>query len=82
MPSSSPVLVSPPVQSSPRKRPLLRRMMTIDMTELTLEGIPFESATYENEIRIREILRDNPPLSPRLPDVEFDFTLEKTVLGR
>ena len=82
MPSSSPVPALPPVQSSPRKRPLLRRMMTIDLTELTLEGIPFESATYENEIRIREILRDNPPLSPRLPDVEFDFTLEKTVLGR
>eukprot|EP00795_Rhopilema_esculentum_P013990 gene13990-4956_t len=82
--TESEVSVSPPVQTPTRttRRPMLRRMMTIDMTELTLEGIPFESSTYDLEMHIREILRDNPPLSPRLPDVNFDFSLEKTVLRR
>jgi len=79
-----PVPTSAPSSSPPRMRrkPLLRRMMTIDMTELTLDGIPFQSATYEIEMHIREMLRDNPPPCPMLPDVEFDFALEKAVLGR
>ena len=78
MPTSSPAR-SPPRVS---RKPLLRRMMTIDMTELTLEGIPFESSTYELEMHIREILRDNPPQCPMLPNIDFDFALEKAVLGR
>ena len=79
-----PVPKSSPAPSPLRmaRKPLLRRMMTIDMTELTLEGIPFESSTYEMEMHIREMLRDNPPQCPMLPDIDFDFSLEKAVLGR
>lgn len=64
------------------RTPMLRRMMTIDMTELTLEGIPFQSSSYDIEMQVREMLRDNPPCCPRLPDINFDFALEKAVLGR
>ncbi len=51
-----------------------------ELNEAALEGVPFIASP--GLVQVYGLMKDQPPLCPNLPHVSFDFTLERTVLGR